>query len=118
MPLVRIIVQTELVEVEPETEGLFAGCPRTSCRQLSRRQHFDVRYPQTVELYGETYKQNGFGYRPFNKKNPDYHIFVKLSDEQFSQFAAKAKAAGHRWRRGDGGDTDGRSVVRRLMAAA
>lgn len=118
MPLVRIIVQTELVEVESETEGLFAGCSRTSCRQLSRRQRFNIRYPQTVELYGTTYEQNGFGCRPFNKKNPDYHIFIKLSDEQFSQFAAKAKAAGHRWRHGNGGSVDGRSVVRRLMAAA
>lgn len=110
MPLVRIIVETKEVPVKPDTTGMFAGCPRTTCRQISRRQHFDTPHPQKIELYGETYETNGYGRKLFNRKHPDHHVHITLDDNKFSQFAAKAKTAGHRWKVGEGGSTDARGI--------
>jgi hypothetical protein len=114
MPLVRIIVRTKLVAAEPENTGMFAGCPRTTCRQLSRRQHLDHPCPQTIELYGETYEVNGSGRRLFNRKHPDRDLYITLDDDKFEQFVAKAKAAGHHWKTDRGGSTDARRLFPQL----
>lgn len=111
MSKVRVVFQTTPVAVPPDQDGPFAGCPQT--KSMTYVRYFDLDMEKLwisppndkVTLYGEKYKISSIG---LSHKS----IGVILSEEQMSQFLAKAKAHGHRWKKEVENKIDGRKLFR------